>query len=201
MYTVSRTLVESLLVFDYLFSEPNLAEKKFRHTAWKIGGLYDRYKLTAITDINKQKKATELTLMNKLIDSLQPMPAFQSLKKDQQDKIKKGQWRQFQWGHQAVKSGFHPIYFGNIYNILCGYSHSSWNSVMQVNHANTLAVQKDLAETNLGFTIHVLAKFITSYSKHVQGAVAIMNQNPELNDTVKYWNFVAKDFGTLYDPS
>jgi hypothetical protein len=132
---VTRAAFETYLVFFYLYGslsrDPSLCE--FRHKTWKLGGLTDRQKIYTKVDAYLAKLTVERAQIDALILELKASPHLASYSDKQRKGLLEGHWRTGKsWQDLGKGAGFHPRYFSDIYTHLCGYSHSSYISALQV---------------------------------------------------------------------
>lgn len=146
---IARAALETYLVFYHIYGcDQELA--KFRHKTWRLGGLTDRQKFHASTEAHKKKLAKEKQQIENLRIEIEALPQFQSYSTRQQAKLLGGEWKiGMSWTDLGNEAGFHEKYFNNIYSYLCGYSHSSYISALQVSQAKSVETQKNLTEAIL----------------------------------------------------
>jgi hypothetical protein len=130
---VVRAQVETYLVFFYVFCSGNDSVAAYRHLTWKLGGLMDRLRLTGTTPESIAKLQSERQFADVMVDQLKLRPEFQSETMKLQKSLPKGEWKsEMMWQTLAEDAGLHATYFRNTYSFLCGYSHSSGASAMQI---------------------------------------------------------------------
>ena len=102
------------------------------------------------------------------------------------------------WADLGVAAGFHEKYFRNIYNYLCGYSHSSFISILQVGQARTIEDQAMLAKAIMGIGVVIMAHFSAAYVHLLASAAQVLSQNEKAAHIAEQWRFSADDMVTLY---
>lgn len=196
---LARAALETYLVFAYIYGDADSSSATFRYKCWRLGGLMDRQKLHTTTQAGAQVQKEELKQVEKLRSELQLHDEFQALPQKHKSKLLKGEWRmERSWTDLGVAAGFHEKYFRNIYNYLCGYSHSSFISVLQVGQAKTTADQAMLAQAIMGIGVVVMAHFSSAYVLLFESAAQVLQQNKEAARVAEKWRFSAKDMVTVY---
>lgn len=197
---LARAALETYLVFYYVFALDDLVESKFRHLTWKLGGLMDRQKLTPITEAARTTKRTELSQVIELQTQIASQNFFSSFTEKQQKKILEGEWRIGKgWEQLATNAGFHTTYFRNIYTYLCGYSHSSYASALQIREAKELSSQRELSNSMFGVACMIAAHFAFTYSNLFSRAKDALDASPDLKSIARKWQFGANDMKHIYE--
>jgi Family of unknown function (DUF5677) len=197
---VARAALETYLVFFYLYGTPNASLSKFRHSTWRLGGLTDRQQFHASTEENREALVREKDTIKQIKQSIEAMPEFQGYSIKQQAKLLEGKWRIGNgWVDLSLAAGFHKKYFQNIYGYLCGYSHSSYLSALQVGQAQMIEDQKMLTESILGIGIMLMAHFAFIYSAFFKSANRILENNPDQKKIAQRWRFGVNDMASIYD--
>ncbi|MCF5775732.1 hypothetical protein GIV40_01340 [Pseudomonas poae] len=197
---LARACLESFLTLHWIFGATDRDLKSFRHSVWMFAGLQDRIKLNAISDEGRKKqedsRAQALELMEKIESSIH----VKSYTSQQVKELKKGDWKiGWNWRSEAVKAGYHPKHFDNIYKHLCGYSHSSYISALQVGAAQSLETQRFLADGGLQVCVHVMAKFVLFYSSLFTAAEQIYAASGDAQKVVARWGFRPDDMDHLFE--
>jgi Family of unknown function (DUF5677) len=197
---LARAALETYLVFYYLFGCKDRALSEFRHNTWVLGGLTDRQSSHVSIEehrvvLSKEKKQIEdLTI---LISDSEHLKSFTS---KQQEQLLKGKWRVGNgWTDLGVNAGFYKKYFDNIYSYLCGYSHSSYISAMQVGQAQSIEDQESLTNSILGIGIVIMAHYAFSYSETFDSAREVLNKNSAAKAIAEKWHFGPEDMTVIYD--
>lgn len=196
---VARAALETYLVFFYVFGKGIDKTAKYRHLTWKLAGLTDRQKFFVSTERGKAILAQEKLKMDKLKREISGYSDFNNLSQRQKDKILKGEWRAGKaWSDIGVEAGFHKTYFQNIYGYLCGYSHSSYISALQVGQAKLIEDQHMLAEAIMRVGLAIMAHHAHSYSGLFENAACVLENHPAKCIAEK-WRFGAEDMAAIYD--
>jgi hypothetical protein len=194
-----RAALETYLVFAHLASAPTPGEGHLRYLAWVIGGLMDRQRVHVITEEGIRVKASEGKQIETLRLELQGLQAFQRLDQKLQSKILKGEWRAGKsWADLGVEAGFHQIYFRNTYGYLCGYSHSSYISVVQVRDARLLEDQDMLTGIMMTVGMRIMALFVASYSRLFSSVSEILDRNKSALAMADKWHFTVADMDGIF---
>ena len=125
---------------------------------------------------------------------------LKSFTPNQQGQLLKGKWRVGNgWTDLGVNAGFHKKYFDNIYSYLCGYSHSSYISAIQVGQAQSREDQECLTSSILGIGTVIMAHYAFSYSKTFDSAIEVLNKNGAAKAIAEKWHFGPEDMAAIYD--
>jgi hypothetical protein len=197
---VARAAFETYLVFFYLFGPTDRTLGQFRHKTWVLGGLADRQRFYATTQHGREVLAREKPQIEKLQSEIFASPQINDYTEKQRNKLLAGEWRVGKgWADLGVQAGFHKKYFSNIYGYLCGYSHSSYLSALQVAQAQTIEDQQSLTEAILGIGIVLMAHFAFSYTETFVDAKAVLYSNADANRVAEKWRFGPEDMASIYD--
>lgn len=196
---VARAALETYLVFFYIYGS-DLELAKFRHKTWHLGGLTDRQQSHASTNEHKEKLAAEKQQIENLRSEIEAAPQFQAYSSKQQTQLLKGEWKvAISWTDLGIEAGFHEKYFRNIYSYLCGYSHSSYISALQVGQANSVDIQKSLTRAILGIGVVIMAHYAFTYSRVFKRTEEVLSSNPEARRIAEKWRLGPNDMGPIYD--
>lgn len=197
---IARAALETYLVFFYLYGDHDQELSEFRHKTWVLGGLKDRQKYR---DRQKYQASTNkyqdvLIKEEELISKLQLKIKASRYIKDLNDKQRKqllgGNWRIVNsWSDLGAIAGFHSIYFNSIYSYLCGYSHSSYLSVLQVGQAQGVEDQQKLTQSAMEMGIVIMAHFSFSYSGLFQSAGDVLNADDIGKPVAEKWYSMSSD--------
>jgi hypothetical protein len=177
---IARAALETYLVFFYLYGGGDNATSRFRHMTWKLGGLTDRQKYVLSKAEHLEVLRDERERMNELLSEIKAEPQLQAYTPRQQTKLLNGEWRVGRsWFDLGKNAGFPESYFRNIYNYLCGYSHSSFAGVLQANQATSNKDQKMLSNGILIIGTQIMAHFIFTYPSLFRHAVPALAANVE----------------------
>lgn len=197
---VARAALETYLVFFYLYGSPDRSLCEFRHQTWCLGGLADRQKFFVFTPQHREVLARELKEMQDLRSQMEKSPHMAGYSEKQRSRLLKGEWRTGSgWADLGKSAGFHDKYFKNIYGYLCGYSHASYLSALQVGQAQSIEEQNMLTGSILGIGVVLMAHFAFTYSAIVSEARAVLDSNREAKQTAEKWGFGPEDMALVYD--
>ncbi|MDO8446559.1 MAG: DUF5677 domain-containing protein [Deltaproteobacteria bacterium] len=197
---VARAALETYLVFFYLYGSADRSVSEFRHKTWCLGGLMDRQQFHASTEELRTVQTTEKQMIEELKSEIAAAPHIQQYTQKQRAKLLEGEWRIGKgWSDLSVQAGFHEKYFKNIYSYLCGYSHSSYLSALQVGQAQSIEDQKMLTLSILGIGVVIMAHFAFTYSSAFSSAGPVLSANAETKGVAEKWRFGPKDMAPIYD--
>lgn len=197
---ITRTALETYLVFFYIFGSQDSSTCKFRHWTWELGGLIDRQKTHVISQQGQELLAQEKIQIENLRERISTSPLINEYTEKQQKRLLNGEWRlDKSWKDLGLDAGFHTKYFSNIYNYLCGYSHSSYISALQISGANSTDEQLKLAECMLDIGAVLMAHFCFSYSNAFRDAQKILLANPTSARIAEKWHFSEPEMSSIYE--
>ena len=176
---IARAALETYLVLFYLYGGADSATSKFRHKTWRLAGLMDRQKYEVSIAEHREVLRFEKSHIDVLLSEIKADPQVQTYTPRHQAKLFNGDWRiGNSWSHLGKKAGFPERFFKNVYSYLCGYSHSSYLSVLQAGQATTNEDQKMLAHGILFIGTSIMAHFIFTYSGIFNQGASIIATNP-----------------------
>lgn len=185
---VTRAAFETYLVWFYIYINDDDSLSQFRHSAWRLAGLVDRQELHPLDDESRAKVEADKPEIDGLREILRMSPHLNAYSEKQGRKILEGDWRNgLSWAELAKRADFHELYFRNVYKHLCGYSHASYISAMQVGQATTAEDQRGLATSMLGVGLVLMAHFSRAYVTLNQDAEAVFGKNPEWRTLADRW--------------
>lgn len=197
---LARASVETFLTLHWVFSG-SAEQSMFRHMLWQCGGLMDRLNITPTTDEGRAKQRESGEQVAQLLIRIEANPLLAAYSKKEVKELRKGNWRVgWSWGAEAVRAGFHKSYFDNIYGHLCGYSHSSYISAMQIGQAQDLRDQYNLSQMGFQVSTHILAHFVHFYASTFSPAADLLNSSPA-KPIADLWHFRADDMNHIYGPN
>lgn len=197
---VARAALETYLVFFYLYGNSDQSLCKFRHNTWCLGGLIDRQQFHVSTEQGREVLAREKKQIEELKSKIESSPEIRTYTEKQRKKLLEGEWRIGNgWANLGVSAGFHQKYFENIYGYLCGYSHSSYLSAIQIGQAKSISDQQMLTQSILGIGVVLMAHFAFSYSAAFNTASVVLSANPRAMRVAEKWRFGPKDMAEIYD--
>lgn len=195
---VARAALETYLVFFFLCGNPDRSLSEFRHKTWRLGGLSDRQKFHVLTEQGREILVREGLQLLTLKAEVESSPYICDYNDKQRKKLINGDWRIGKsWADLGISAGFHEKYFKNIYGYLCGYSHSSYLSALQVGQAQSIEDQRKLTQSILGIGVVLMANFAFSYSSAFSGANKVLSANPLAKRIAEKWRFGPEDMAAI----
>jgi len=199
VHVIARAALETYLVWYYLYGSEDRELSKFRYLTWRLGGLMDRQKLHPITPESVEVINKEQLRAEQLKAQIATMPQFTAYSERQQRKLLEGDWKVIMGtADLATAAGFHGTYFRNVYSHLCGYSHASYISALQVGEAQSLEDQASLTGAMMSIGVVVLAHFACSYSRQFPPAQAVLDADPYGKLTAERFAIRADDLAETY---
>lgn len=197
---MARAALETYLVFYYIFGGDDRELSKFRHNTWVLGGLNDRQSSHVSIDEHRAVLASEKRQIEELKLEIGRSKYLLKFTTKQQEQLLKGKWRVGNgWTDLGVNAGFHKTYFENIYSYLCGYSHSSYISALQVGQAQSIEDQASLTRFILGIGTVIMAHYSFSYTALFESAKNVLNENNSAKLIAEKWHFNQSDMAEIYD--
>ena len=196
---MARAALETYLVFFYIYGTDDRAVSLFRHHIWHLGGLMDRQKYSVLGEEAREVAAEEAAIIERLKTRVEQSPHFLEYSPNQQRELLGGHWRVGSgWSDLATQAGFHEGYFRNIYNYLCGYSHSSYASVLQVGQAQSLEDQQMLSRATISIGVVIMAHFAFTCPTIFPGAEDVLATYQEGRAIAEMWRFGREDMVHMY---
>lgn len=196
---LARASLETYLVFYYIYGNGINTTAEYRHNTWELAGLSDRQKLHVSIEEHASILKQEKVRITELQSLIAETNEFLKLSEKQQKRILGGEWRVGQaWSDLGKNAGFNEKYFKNIYGYLCGYSHSSYISALQVGQAQDIEVQQMLSESMMTIGIVVMAHFAHSYSSLFEPANNVFSLDMAAKEVAEKWHFGAEDMEGIY---
>jgi hypothetical protein len=143
--------------------------------------------------------AREKKRIEELKSEIASSPEICNYTDKQRKKLLGGEWRIGNgWADLGVSAGFHNKYFNNVYGYLCGYSHSSYLSALQVGQAQSTNDQQMLTQAILGIGIVLMAHFAFSYSAAFSSASTVLHAYPSELRIAEKWRFGHENMAKIY---
>lgn len=197
---IARAALETYLVFFYLYGSADRSLSNFRHKTWQLGGLCDRQRYHVSTKEGHDVLAREKKQIEVLQSEIGMLPQLSEYTEKQRKKLLSGEWRIGKgWADLGAQAGFHGKYFDNIYGYLCGYSHSSYLSALQVGQAESIEDQQKLTLSILGIGTVLMAHFAFTYASAFGNAETVLSGDPSAKRVAEKWRFGPKDMAAIYD--
>lgn len=196
---IARAAMETFLVFNHIYGEDNQEQSRFNHKLWKLNGLLSRQSYQTLIEKNKKKLDLEKMQIEELKAEIQSNPIFESYSEKQKKQLLKGNWDfNTSWQDMGVKAGFHPIHFRMTYSFLCGYSHSSYISILQIQQSKTEEEQRCFTSPMLQIGGILMAYFTFAYPKVFKSACGIIEKNPDAKIVAKKWHLTKERMNEVY---
>ncbi len=198
---VARAALETLLVFSFVFGDRDKSVQQFRHLAWRLGGLMDRQRYTSLSEDSDKTKAEERGEVERLQKVIAEHPAFARFTDRQKKALLRGDWRlECGWHDLAKGIGLSQPFFRTLYGFLCGHSHSSWASVIQIRQSYpSLAEQASLSVGVIRMSIFPAVLFVEQYCSVFPAAADWLSANEDERQFVQMWASIARGVGQLYE--
>lgn len=197
---IARAALETYLIFHFIFNSEDQSLSRFRHKLWRIAGLADRQKYHTNSEHQRKTLAKEKHTLEKLRTEVEKSHHFPTFTSKQQRQLLKGKWRTgVSWIDLGCYADFHVKYFTNVYNYLCGYSHSSSASVLQIGQARSVDEQQMLTHAILGVGVVIMSHFTFSYPSVYPEAKYVLSANPTTRDIAEQFRFGSEDMADFYD--
>lgn len=197
---LARAALETYLVFHYLFGSEDDELCRFRHGTWVLGGLSDRQDAHVSVEEHREKLQDEKRQIEELQAQLSTSPYLANYTTKQQNKLLNGNWRIGKnWTDLGVSADFNKKYFEDIYSYLCGYSHASYISALQVGQAVALEDQTKLTNSILGIGMVIMAHYVFAYSLAFHTAGTILEENSTSKAIAEKWHFRSEDMKHIYE--
>ena len=199
---VTRAALETYLVFFHLYGCSDRGLSEVRHAAWRLGGLADRQKYSAAQPENRRKLEEEAMHIERLRTEIKESSSINQYSSNQQKRLLVGDWRAgMAWWEIGCAAGFHPVYLRNTYNYLCGYSHSSFLSAMQIDQAREPDVQEEFASGMLEVGMMLMAHFVFTYTELFPDTADPLSHDADARAIAEKWRFGREEMDAIYGSS
>lgn len=199
---LSRAALETFLTFAHVFGCTESDLREFRHMAWRCAGLLDRQKLQASARLpqSKQRLIDEGASIETLRAEMQAHARWVHYSGKERTAFLKGEWRAGRgWTAIGVEAGFHPVHIRELYSFLCGYSHTSWLSILQIRDARELLQQAAMTAMSVSNACVLMSFFALHYVALFPDAERVLAAYPEATVLVQKWNLRAERVASHYE--
>ncbi|MCX4151746.1 MULTISPECIES: hypothetical protein [Paraburkholderia] len=199
---LARAALETFLTFAHVFGSAESDLRQFRHMTWRCAGLLDRQKLQASArrPENKQKLVNERASIETLRAEMQAHSRWVQHSEKEHGAFLKGDWRAGRgWAAIGVEAGFHPVLIRELYSYLCGYSHTSWLSILQIRDARELSQQAAMTAMSVSTVCVLMSFFALHYAALFPDAEHVLAAHPEATALIRRWNLHAKRVAGQYE--
>jgi len=164
---LARATLESYLVFNYIFIEPQTEEeKRFRYSAWLLSDLMEKQKFPTRSPQGKKILEDDDVTIKDMKSTITKNSFFLRLtEKQQKALLDRGAWRVKSWTEIGMSAGLSEIHAKSFYKHLCSYAHAGSLSVHQIRLSDTAPVQQKLYAATMTLVMITIAYFIRDYSK------------------------------------
>jgi hypothetical protein len=184
---LARAAYETFLVFSFIFRcQPQVG--LFRHNAWRLGGLSDRQEFEVKSEEGRRKLQVERAQIEELQKSIVAHREYESYSEKGKKKLLDGDWRIGKsWNDLAEIAGFERNFSRQVYSYFCGYSHSSYLSVLQISQARTFEEQQMLSHTSFDIANSILGHFAKAYCEIFPSTEPELYSNPVALECARRW--------------
>jgi hypothetical protein len=102
-------------------------------------------------------------------------------------------------GGNRYRGGFHPVHIREFYSYLCGYSHTSWLSILQIRDARELSQQAAMTAMSTSTMCVLMSFFALQYVALFPDAEHVLDAHPEATALVRKWNLHAGRVAGKYE--
>lgn len=118
-------------------------------------------------------------------------PAFDRLTKEERKDALNGKWRlKRKWEDLAALADQHRKWFVPLYRHLCGHSHTSYISALQLAQGDS-KVQTAQAEALLGVGCHLMSPFLKQYRALSSRAASVLPTGGDAHRALEQWHITA----------
>ena len=166
MGSLARSLLESYLLFNYIFvRHEDYENKKLYHQIWKLGGLLDRQTFIATSEEMRNVQISEISNIESIKNYIINHEIYSNLTKNEKKEALKGKWRTGKhWNDIAEETGIHSHFFKMLYAYLSSHVHTGYISILQISQAFNKETQEKLAIIYIHISLVIASHFIISYS-------------------------------------
>jgi hypothetical protein len=189
---IARAMIETFLVFYYVFSEPsNYEQKEFRYLAYWISGLIERQNYPIESPQGKLILSNEKKVIDNIIGRLENNPYYTGLEEKHKERIiKRGEWRFKSWTDIALSAGLNKSNSKAFYKFLCGFAHSGSLTLQHIHQTVSKNEKIILFQATVSLLKIALANLILSYCAYFPKAQEYYSKLEERNYLVKLWKEV-----------
>lgn len=194
--TLVRAVIETFIVYAYIYKCEDRDLSIFRHNTWELAGLSDRQGMKPVV----QEHHEQLNREKQRIDELTAAIRTSRHVGKNEKRLLRGDWRAGKsWTALGVEAGLHPRWLEHIYNHLSGHAHTSYLSVLQLGQA-PLADQRWMADICLSIGLEIMAHFAAIFARNRRAAARYLAENEDGQQLVKFWQLTFDDYEKVYAP-
>lgn len=156
-----RALLESFLMFDFIYIQPNTdKEKEFRVDNWIFEDYVQSQKIPTVLEASNTKKTKNLQYISEYQQKIEGSIYFQDFtEKQKKTLLKNGSSKLFNhWWVLITLSKIHPNIYNFVYKISSNYAHSGAHSIFNISKLGF----KYKKEHELGCMILAVSKMLIS---------------------------------------
>lgn len=186
---LGRAMLESFLVFYYLFVDPETTEEgTFRYHSWLYKDLLERQKFPAKSTVGKEILKKEKTVISALRSKIEGSSSYAKLTPKQRQSLIEGrEWRFKGWKRIAVSAGLSEVHSEAFYTYLCSYAHAGSLSVLQIRQCETAAHQQGLVGATMGLAMICIAYMTKAYCTYFPKSRSVLEKNEHHQTTIQMW--------------
>jgi len=161
---IARAAYEAFLVFNYVYvAAKDTSDEELRYWLWKRNSL-----LEWRNDAARSSEAAKLVPMvvkeiHDAEDIITKNDIYCGLNTPRQKELLKlNKWKPT-WGEIAKEAGISEMYRQQMYPYLCGYAHSSFRSIIQIQDASDKSEREKLLIVSIKFIMISMGLFSTRY--------------------------------------
>ncbi|MEM5388341.1 hypothetical protein VSR68_32955 [Paraburkholderia phymatum] len=199
VFVLTRAALETYLTFAHVYGQDDPDVRRFRHLLWKYGGFADRQKMVPTTEQGRRKIADERVSQAELKAAIESHIRWKACDKQAQKRILNGEWRGGKsWVEIGVGAGFHPQYIRNAYGYLCGYSHSSWLSILQISQTLELDQQRRMVRGLMSMLVTILSFFVADHVRLFPNGAALLDADSRAAAIAARWRVTGEHMSPSY---
>ena len=186
---LGRAMLESFLVFFYLFVDPeNIEEETFRYHCWHYKDLLERQGFPARSPEGKESLRAEKTVVSEIRSKIEASNSYAKLTPKQKQSLIEGrEWRFKGWKKIALSAGLSEVHSDSFYTYLCSYAHAGSLSVLQMRQCETAAHQQSLVGATMGLAMICLASMTQSYCTYFPKSCSVLEKNEHHKKIIEMW--------------
>jgi hypothetical protein len=180
---LTRAAMEAFLVFHWVFFTPKTKdETDYRYFSYKAAGMVEVLNILKGKSEHEKLHTDVRKKVDEIYEKLQINAIFNSLKKEQKDKILlRGEWRLMSWAKLAEDAGFGKVLASEMYRGLIGTSHSSSLSVAQMVRGLTNKEVDKYIQPSINFMVILVANMIEEYCQMFAEAQKVLDDSGASN--------------------
>ena len=186
---VTRAVLEAYALCAYLFvPDADRNEEELRRAIWKLFDLAKRQDFPATASWAKEQIKKDGNTISKIRASIEANPAFKT-RKPKQRKCLLEATRTTEKGFVAIGEdvGFHPLFYGPVYSLLCSYSHSGSLSISQMRSVTDTISRQQMMRVCLGAGLTIMSAFTAMYAQLFPRAARVLASDVAGRQLAERW--------------